>query len=220
MTTLDETVRQVLAPVFDPGSEVGAQLVLDEVSVTVAGRRSVVRVIVDRAGDEPGDLDMDAVATASTAVSEALDASDVLGETPYTLEVSSPGVDRPLTTPRHWSRNRGRLVRAVLADGGEVMLRVVSVDEAGVHGTGEPQMVKGKPPRAKDVGAPHDLAWADLVRGEVQVEFRRAGQDIEDLVADEGDDHPDDPDDDDDVPDDVDHDEPTGDETPENEDAQ
>jgi ribosome maturation factor RimP len=143
-----------------------------------------VRVVVDRAGDEPGDLDLDAVAAASTAVSEALDDSGVLGDAPYTLEVSSPGVDRPLTSPRHWSRARGRLVRAVLTDGSALVLRVGSVDEAGVHGTLEPQMVKGKPPRAKDVGAPRDLAWAELLRGEVQVEFRRHDEDVEDLVAD------------------------------------
>ena len=186
MPTLDEAVTTVLTPVFAAGSEIGADLALEEVSVTTAGRRQVVRVVVDRAGDEPGDLDLDAVAAASTAVSEALDESGVLGEAPYTLEVSSPGVDRPLTTPRHWSRARGRLVRAVLTDGTALLVRVVSVDEAGVHGTLEPQMVKGKPPRAKDVGAPRDLAWADLVRGEVQVEFRRPGEDVEDLVADPG----------------------------------
>lgn len=186
----------MLTPVFATGTEIGAELALDEVSVTTAGRRQVVRVIVDRAGDEPGDLDMDAVAAASTAVSQALDDSDVLGEVPYTLEVSSPGVDRPLTTPRHWSRAQGRLVLAVLADGSTLMVRVDSVDEAGVHTVGEPQMVKGKPPRAKDVGALRHLTWAELVRGEVQVEFRRHDEDVEDLVAD-----PDQPDEDDDFDD-------------------
>ncbi|PRY18550.1 ribosome maturation factor RimP [Kineococcus rhizosphaerae] len=185
MSTLEETVTAVLTPVFAPGTELGAVLVLDDVDVSTAGRRRVVRVVVDGAGDEPGEIDLDAVAAASTAVSAALDDANALGDVPYTLEVTSPGVDRPLTTPRHWSRARGRLVRAVLADGGAVLVRVESVDADGVHGTGEPQMVKGKPPRAKDVGAAHDLAWADLVRGEVQVEFRRPGQDIEDLVADE-----------------------------------
>jgi ribosome maturation factor RimP len=194
--TLDEAVTAVLTPVFATGSEIGAELALDEVSVTTAGRRRVVRVIVDRAGDEPGDLDMDAVAAASTAVSQALDESDVLGEMPYTLEVSSPGVDRPLTTPRHWSRAQGRLVLAVLADGSSLMVRVQAVDEAGVHTLGEPQMVKGKPPRAKDVGALRHLTWAELVRGEVQVEFRRHDEDVEDLVAD-----PDQPDEDDDADD-------------------
>jgi ribosome maturation factor RimP len=194
VATLEETVRRALAPVFAPGSEVGEALVLDDVDVSTAGRRHVVRVVVDGAGDEPGDLDLDLVATASTAVSQALDDAGVLGQTPYTLEVTSPGVDRPLTTRRHWARARGRLVRAVLADSSSVLVRVVAVDDEGVHGTGEPQMVKGRPPRAKDVGAPHDLAWADLVRGEVQVEFRRADEldDPDDLTADDLDDLDDD----------------------------
>jgi ribosome maturation factor RimP len=194
VATLEETVRRALAPVFAPGSEVGEALVLDDVDVSTAGRRHVVRVVVDGAGDEPGDLDLDLVATASTAVSQALDDAGVLGQTPYTLEVTSPGVDRPLTTRRHWARARGRLVRAVLVDSSSVLVRVVAVDDEGVHGTGEPQMVKGRPPRAKDVGAPHDLAWADLVRGEVQVEFRRADEldDPDDLTADDLDDLDDD----------------------------
>lgn len=171
MSTLAASVTDVLAPVV-----AAAGLALEEVDVATAGRRRVVRVVVDRAGDEPGDLDLDAVATVSQDVSTALDESDVLGSAEYTLEVTSPGVDRPLTTPRHWARNRGRLVRAVLADGSALLLRVAAVDDDGVHGTLEPQMVKGKPPRAADVGAPRDLAWAEIVRGEVQVEFRRADE--------------------------------------------
>jgi ribosome maturation factor RimP len=196
--TLDETITEVLAPVFAPGPGSAQDvdrvtaLVLEHVDVSTAGRRRVVRVVVDAAGEEPGDVDLDAVATASTAISQALDASDALGDLPYTLEVSSPGVDRPLTTRRHWARARGRLVRVVLTDGSALLLRLVTVDDDGVHGTGEPQMVKGKPPRAKDVGAPHDLAWADLVRGEVQIEFRRGDEDVEDLVADPGADEADD----------------------------
>ena len=177
MPSFDEAVTAVLAPVFAAGGELGGDLALEEVAVTSAGRRKVVRVVVDKAGDEPGELDLDAVARASTAVSQALDDSDALGEAAYTLEVSSPGVDRPLTTPRHWSRARGRLVRAVLADGGAPLGRVREVDADGVLLTLEPQAVKGKPPRAGDVGAPRRLAWAELVRGEVQVEFRRTGDD-------------------------------------------
>ena len=73
-----------------------------------AGRRSVVRVIVD----SDGGVDLDAVADVSKAVSDALDEADPLGEQPYVLEVTSPGVDRPLTEPRHWRRNIGRKVKA------------------------------------------------------------------------------------------------------------
>src|SRR3954451_21966512 len=80
---------------------------LEDVSVTAAGRRSVVRVIVDR----DGGVDLDAVAEVSRALSAGLDESDVMGEAPYVLEVSSPGVDRALTEPRHWRRAIGRRVR-------------------------------------------------------------------------------------------------------------
>ncbi|WP_432546496.1 ribosome maturation factor RimP [Kineococcus sp. SYSU DK004] len=156
-----------------------AGLALEDVAVTTAGRRRVVRVVVDLAGDEPGEVDLDAVAVASQAVSEALDASGALGEVPYTLEVSSPGVDRPLTSARHFSRARGRLVRVLLREGGDVLGRVEAVtgdgDDAVVLLRLEPQPVKGRPPRAADVGAPREVALADVLRGEVQVEFRRAG---------------------------------------------
>ena len=83
---------------------------LEDVTVTAAGRRSVVRVVVD--SDTP--LDLDDVAELSRAVSTVLDAEDAFGEAPYTLEVTTPGVDRPLTRPRHWRRNRGRRVTATV----------------------------------------------------------------------------------------------------------
>jgi len=196
--SLDEAVTGVLTEVVD---RVG--LTLDEVSVTTAGRRRVVRVVVDLHDDEPGDVSMEDVATASTAVSEALDTSDVLGSAPYTLEVSSPGVDRPLTLPRHWRRARTRLVRVVRTDGGELLGRVAEVDDDGVLVLLEPQSVKGRPPRAADVGRPVRLAWDELARGEVQVEFRRADEDaLGEGEPDDADEHGDDEQDDDELDDD------------------
>ena len=97
----------------------GTGLVLEDVTVTPAGKRRVVRVLLDRdLGDaetvtertEP--LSLDEVADATRLVGDALERSDALGEQPYTLEVSSPGVGRPLTEPRHFRRNVGRLVTA------------------------------------------------------------------------------------------------------------
>src|SRR6059058_4887589 len=106
-----QRVRDVLEPVV-----AGAGYDLEDVTVTAAGRRSVVRVVVDR----DGGVDLDAVADISRVLSEALDADDVMGEAPYVLEVSSPGVDRPLTQPRHWRRAAGRLVTVTVADEGSV----------------------------------------------------------------------------------------------------
>ncbi|MEJ2579502.1 MAG: hypothetical protein P8Z68_10505, partial [Kineosporiaceae bacterium] len=106
-----ERVRAVAVPVV---REVG--LVLEEVTLTPVGRRRLLRVVVDLAADSAGGVGVDAVADASRALSAALDASGVMGEAPYVLEVTSPGADRPLTERRHWARARGRLVRVALAD--------------------------------------------------------------------------------------------------------
>ena len=130
-------------------------LVLDDLDITPAGRRRVVRVVVD--SESP--LPLDAVAQASHAVSEALDAADVLGGASYTLEVTSPGVDRPLTLPRHWRRSTGRLVKARLADGGELVGRIVAVGDDAVE--------------LQVDGAQRRLALDEVAKAVVQVEFNR-----------------------------------------------
>lgn len=128
---------------------------LEDVSVSAAGRRSVVRVVVDR----DGGVDLDAVADVSRAVSEVLDDSDVMGAASYVLEVSSPGVDRPLTQPRHWRRATGRLVSVTVGDAGTVRGRVRAADEAGV---------------TLDVdGDEQRVAFDQLGQGHVQIEFAR-----------------------------------------------
>ncbi|HEV7756046.1 MAG TPA: ribosome maturation factor RimP [Mycobacteriales bacterium] len=128
---------------------------LDTLSVAQAGRRSIVRVVVD--GDDG--VSLDAIADVSRQVSEVLDADDaVLGSAPYTLEVTSPGVDRPLTLPRHWRRNAGRLVSA--QHGGQPLTgRIVEADDARV---------------VLDVdGTRVEAPYADLGSGSVQIEFSR-----------------------------------------------
>src|SRR6201986_2050646 len=95
-----------LAGLIEP-AVTAAGMDLESVRMTVAGKRRLLRIVVD--SDHGGSLD-DA-ADVSRDISAVLDAGNVLGEVPYTLEVSSPGVDRPLTEPRHWRRARGRLVR-------------------------------------------------------------------------------------------------------------
>ncbi|MDA0637615.1 ribosome maturation factor RimP [Nonomuraea sp. MCN248] len=134
---------------------------LEDVTVTQAGRRRLLRVVVDR----DGGVSLDHVADVSQAVSAALDEDDAMGAAPYTLEVSSPGVDRPLTEPRHWRRAAGRLVKAELRDGGVIEGRVLSADDTGVD---------------LDVaGAARRLDYQDLTRGRVQVEFRRIDDDVD-----------------------------------------
>jgi ribosome maturation factor RimP len=94
-----------LRPVVEP-VVAAAGYDLEDITTTAAGRRSVVRVVVDR----DGGVDLDDVAELSRAISQRLDDADPVGDAAYTLEVTSPGVDRPLTEPRHWRRNVGRLV--------------------------------------------------------------------------------------------------------------
>jgi ribosome maturation factor RimP len=104
---------------------------LEQVNVQQAGRRQLVKVVVDRDG-AAGGIGLDEVATVSRAVSEALDAHDEMLANAYTLEVTSPGLDRPLTRPRHWRRAR---LRAVAVRQGEdrFLARVGDADEVGVE---------------------------------------------------------------------------------------
>jgi ribosome maturation factor RimP len=177
---------------------------LDDLSVSRAGRRHVVRVIVDA----DGGINLDAVADISRAVSAALDAAEeaggdiVAGE--YQLEVSSPGVDRPLTLPRHWRRNVGRLVKVTVRGGAGLPEQRTAGD----------RQLTGRVVEADDerVVLETDTGrvahpYPELGPGRVQVEFSRLdevtdefdGDDTDDL--DDIDDELDDIDDEDDVED-------------------
>ncbi|GIH91878.1 ribosome maturation factor RimP [Planobispora siamensis] len=165
------TSRDRLMKLLEPVVEAEG-LDLEDVTVTPAGKRRLLRVVVDR----DGGVSLDDVAEVSQAVSAALDADDAMGSAPYVLEVSSPGVDRPLTEPRHWRRAVKRLVKADLRDGTSLEGRILAADETGVD---------------LDVdGVSHRLDHQDLTRGRVQVEFRRF-----DETDDDGDDAGDDGDD-------------------------
>ena len=154
MTASADRLRALVRPVIE-----AAGCDLEDLTVTAAGRRSVVRILVD---NDAG-ITLDDVAEVSRAVGTALDAADeadpgLLGAS-YVLEVSSPGVDRPLTEPRHWRRNTGRLVSVTPREGTAVAGRVVATDDSGV---------------TLDLdGEQRTLAYGDVVRAAVQVEFSR-----------------------------------------------
>ncbi len=149
-TDIRDRIQQVLT---EPVSTLGYDL--EAVEITPAGKRRVLRVAVDK----DGGVTMDDIAEVSREVSQTLDACDVMGQLPYTLEVTSPGTDRPLTLPRHWRRNRGRLVKAVLVEGGEALGRITDNDDDSV---------------TLDVdGTPRILALADVAKAKVQIEFNR-----------------------------------------------
>ena len=98
---------------------------LEDVTIISAGRRSMLTVIVD--GDTH--LSLDQVTSATKAIGEIVESVQSLGETPFTLEVTSPGLDRPLTKVRHWQKNINRLVKVVLLDGTEIKGRIKDVNE-------------------------------------------------------------------------------------------
>lgn len=150
MSTQRDRLRELLEPV---ASSAGVDL--EDVSVTPAGKRRVLRVVVDA----DGGVDLDGVAAVSRGMSEVLDASDVMGSQPYQLEVGTPGVDRPLTAERHWRRARGRLVAAQLADGDKATGRVTAADADGVE--------------LEVDGAARRFAYDDIAKATVQVEFNR-----------------------------------------------
>lgn len=134
-------------------------LELDAVEIMPAGRRSLVRVVVDGDGSDGRGPSLDDIAEATKAVSAALDDSDATGAGAYTLEVTSRGVSRPLTLPRHWRRNVDRLVTATLTDGTTVTGRITGSDDNTV---------------TLDVdGTARQLAYSQISKALVQVELNR-----------------------------------------------
>jgi ribosome maturation factor RimP len=128
---------------------------LESVRLSVAGKRRLLRITVD---SDHG-VSLDDAADVSRDVSALLDASNALGDVPYTLEVSSPGVDRPLTQPRHWRRSRGRLVKVKVSGEGTLEGRVLAADADGV---------------TLDLAAGmRRFPYAEMGAGSVQVEFGR-----------------------------------------------
>jgi ribosome maturation factor RimP len=151
---------------------------LEDLAVVRMGRRFVIRVTVDRDGGVPLDAVADLARSVSTALDEAEAAHGDLVPGEYQLEVSSPGVSRPLTLPRHWRRNSGRLVK-VRVGGHTVVGRVIAADDARVQ---------------LDVdGDIRDLGYDELGPGRVEIEFSRVEEIAEeDMVAFDGDDDDDD----------------------------
>jgi ribosome maturation factor RimP len=150
--SIDEgQIADVIRPVV-----AAAGMDLESVRVSAAGRRRLLRVVVD---SDQG-VSLDDAAAISRQLSGALDTDAVMGDFPYTLEVSSPGVDPPLIDPRHWRRAVGRLVQVTATDGGQseaISGRVVAADSDGVI------LESGEVRRR--------FGYAALGAGAVQVEF-------------------------------------------------
>jgi ribosome maturation factor RimP len=152
----DSTRDRLAGVLTDPLAAAG--LDVEAIELTQAGKRRMLRVAVD----QDGGVTLDDIAEATREVSRILDGPEgdaVLGRAPYTLEVTSPGTDRPLTLPRHWRRNRDRMVKATLTDGRVLTGRVTDSDETRA---------------VLDVdGTAHEVPFDEVAKAKVQLEFNR-----------------------------------------------
>jgi ribosome maturation factor RimP len=163
----DKRLAELIEPVV-----AAAGMDLESVRMSVAGKRRLLRIVVD--GDHG--VSLDDAADVSREISAMLDEGNALGEVPYTLEVSSPGVDRPLTEPRHWRRAVGRLVKVKVTGEGTLEGRILAADADGVT----LDLPKGE----------RRLGLAELGPGAIQIEFGR----IPDAELDQAEDEDEDPD--------------------------
>ena len=130
--------------------------VLEEVKVTPVGKRRIIAVIVDQELKNPN---LDEVTVVSREISNILDNYSQLGDQPFTLEVTTPGVERPLTLPRHWQKNIGRLVKIVLVDGQTRVGRIQSVSNHSFV--------------IEDSGKTFELEFSEIKRAQIEIEFNR-----------------------------------------------
>lgn len=179
----DGTIHRIEEALQAPLAELGVDL--EAIELTPAGKRRVLRIAIDR----DGGVTLDDVADATKRIDAILESGDAMGEQPYTLEVTSRGVDRPLTLPRHWRRNEDRLVKVTLnpekagEKSGETFTgRIVDHDEDPA-GSVDLETEQGK----------RTVPYADIAKALVQVEFNRkpsgksagaAGADAEETTED------------------------------------
>ena len=152
--SLKQSLQELLAPAVE-----NAGFFLEEVQISSPGNHRTVVCVVD--GLKP--LNMDEVTSVSRLISEILDEAPVMGDGAFTLEVTSSGVDRPLTLPRHWAKNLTRLIKMTFTDGSVLTARLNEFNET--HGKFT-ENIKG---RMKD----HEVAFADITRAVVEIEFSR-----------------------------------------------
>lgn len=149
--SLVNNLTELLTPVVTQ-----AGFVLEEIAVTPIGKRRLVSVVVDREDKNPS---LDEVTVVSKEVSAILDNYSQMGEMPFTLEVTTPGIDRPLTLERHWRKNIGRLVKITPKVGEKYIGRISAITDEKVT-----LEVKGKV---------SELLLKDISRAQIEVEFNR-----------------------------------------------
>ncbi|WP_309070597.1 ribosome maturation factor RimP [Arthrobacter sp.] len=147
------------------------KLILEDVEVRIAGSHRTLHVVVDLPDDGAEGVSLDTISEVSQSVSNALDNDPGDDGRPYNLEVSSPGVSRPLTEPRHWRRNVGRLVDVKLVDGEVLEGRLIAAEEQSISLTPLLTVKKGTKPK---FGEDREIPYDQIRKGTVQVEFTHA----------------------------------------------
>jgi ribosome maturation factor RimP len=158
MDIVEKITQSLTAAVTDAG------FFLEDVTVTSLGKRRVVTCVVD--GEVS--LNLDEVTLVSKQISEILDEAAFMGETPFTLEVTSPGIDRPLTQVRHWRKNLTRLVKATMVNGEVISGRIDAVHDESVC-----VLVPVKKELHKV-----EVPYLEIKRAIVEIEFNRKGDDL------------------------------------------
>ena len=151
---ITDQISQLVTPAVEAQG-----LFLEEVQLVSSGKHRIVTCIVDG----PASLNLDQVTAVSRAISELLDEAAFMGDTPFTLEVTSPGVDRPLTAPRHFVKNHGRLLKVVKSDGATITGRIEESTETSVTLS---YLEKKEVKRV-------EVALSDIKRATVEIEFNR-----------------------------------------------
>ena len=153
MALKDQLIELLTPAVLEAG------FYLEDIHIATPGSHRIVTCIVD--GDSS--LNLDQVTSVSRLISELLDVAPFMGETPFTLEVTSPGIDRPLVLPRHFAKNHDRLLKVIRLDGTEVIGRIASNTDESVTLT-----VVTKRESHEEV-----VQLSDIKRALVEIEFSR-----------------------------------------------
>ena len=120
---LNEEISAAIRPIIEATGNY-----LEELTITTAGKVKILTVIVD----SDTHLNLDQVTAVTKERSQVIEELPVLGDSAFTLEVTSPGLDRPLTKPRHWRKNLGRLVKVTMQTGLVVEGRIGQASETTV----------------------------------------------------------------------------------------
>jgi ribosome maturation factor RimP len=155
MSSVDSAIRGAITPII-----LEADLFLEALQISSAGKHRVIRILVDRR-DPRIPLSLDEVTAVTKPISASLDSLSALGEHPFTLEVSSPGVDFPLSLPRHWVKNQNRLAAITLKTGEKYIGRITSSDETSATIT-----IEGKKVETRTV------AFEDISHANIEIEFK------------------------------------------------